>query len=66
LEVKRSLWDHHDLVDHLDVEPINFDYPAEPYLNPERSAELQRGLVRSLQEHLLCWGIARSAVVGII
>jgi hypothetical protein len=46
------------LIIHLDIEYVNFDYPAEPYLNPERSLELQRPVIRSLQEHLLRWGIA--------
>lgn len=58
LEVKRSLWDRRSLVVHLDIEYVNFDYPAEPYVEPERSLELQRPVVRCLQEHLLNCGIA--------
>jgi predicted phosphoribosyltransferase len=37
---------------------VNFDYPAEPYLEPERSRELQRPVIRRLREHLLGYGIA--------
>jgi len=58
MEVMRSLWDRRSLVVHLDVEYVNFEYPAEPYLDPERSLELQRPVLRCLQEHLLGYGIA--------
>ena len=58
LEVTRSLWDRDSLVVHLDIEYVNFDYPAEPYLDPERSLELQRPVIRCLQEILLSHGIA--------
>lgn len=58
MEVKRSLWDAASLLIHLDIEYVNFDYPAEPYLDPTRSLELQRPVVRALQERLLRWGIA--------
>jgi len=57
-EVKRSLWDYRSLVIHLDIEYVNFDYPAEPYVNPERCLEFQRPVVRCIQERLLGWGIA--------
>jgi len=58
MEVKRSLWDRRSLIIHLDIEHVNFDYPAEPYVDPERSLELQRPVVRCLQKHLLAFGIA--------
>ncbi len=58
LEVMRSLWDRRSLLFHLDIEYVNFDYPAEPYLDPERSLELQRPLIRLLRQQLLTWGIA--------
>jgi len=61
MEVKRSLWDRQSLVLHLDIEFVHFDYPAEPYRNPGRSLELQRPVVRSLQEELLRWGHRTSA-----
>lgn len=58
MDVKRSLWDQRSLVLHIDMEYVNFDYPAEPYLDAERSLALQRPVVRCLQEHLLAYGIA--------
>jgi hypothetical protein len=58
MEVTRSLWDRRSLVVHLDIEYVNFDYPAEPYVEPERSLDLQRPLVRCLQQHLLAHGVA--------
>jgi len=56
-EINRSLWDRQSLIFHLDIEYVNFDYPAEPYLDPYRSLDLQRPLLRRLQEHLLYYGI---------
>ena len=58
MEVKRSLWDRRSLVIHLDIEYVNFDYPAEPYLHPERSLGLQQPVIRLLQERLLSHGIS--------
>jgi hypothetical protein len=58
MDVKRSLWDRRSLVVHIDIEYVNFDYPADPYVDPERSLSLQRPLVRCLQERLLTYGIA--------
>ncbi len=58
LEVMRSLWDWRSLLIHVDLEYVNFDYPAEPYIDPERSLELQGPLVRCLQRLLLTHGIA--------
>lgn len=57
-ELSRSLWDRESLIAHLDIEYVNFDYPAEPYLAPERSYELQAPVVRAIQEELLTHGIA--------
>jgi len=41
-DISRSLWDHDSLVIHLDIEYVNFDFPVEPYLEPERIFDLQR------------------------
>ncbi len=57
LEVKRSLWDFESLVVHLDIEYVNFEYPAEPYIDPERSLELQQPVIRDIQERLLALDI---------
>ena len=34
LDASRSLWDRASLIVHLDLEYVNFDFPAEPYLDP--------------------------------
>jgi hypothetical protein len=52
-EVMRSLWDRQGLIVHIDLEYVNFDYPGEPYLNPDRMFVLQMPTVRKLQELLL-------------
>lgn len=58
LDVARSLWDRQSLIAHLDIEYVNFDYPAEAYLEPARTFEVQRPVVRAIQETLLDHGIA--------
>jgi len=53
-EVNRSLWDRKSLIAHLDIEYVNFDHPAHPYLAPEQIFELQRPVVsaaKSLFSH---------------
>lgn len=57
-EVMRSLWDRRSLLFDIDIEYVNFEYPAEPYLDPERVLDLQRPLVQRLRERLLDFGIA--------
>jgi hypothetical protein len=56
-EVGRSLWDRESLVAHLDVEYVNFDFPAEPYLDPERTFRLQRPVFAAVREVLGSYGI---------
>jgi hypothetical protein len=41
LEISRSLWDRESLIADLDIEYVNFDFAAEPYLQPERAFLLQ-------------------------
>jgi hypothetical protein len=41
LEISRSLWDRESLLADLDIEYVNFDFPAEPFLRPERTFFLQ-------------------------
>ena len=53
-EVNRSLWDRKSLIAHLDIEYVNFDDPAHPYLAAEQIFELQRPVVsaaKSLFSH---------------
>ena len=56
-EVGRSLWDHDSLVVDLDIEYVNFDFPAKPYLEPTRAFELQRPIVNCIEHLLLQSGI---------
>lgn len=49
-EIFRSLWDRDALVVDLDVEYVNFDLPAEPYLDPERIFALQQPVERAIEE----------------
>jgi hypothetical protein len=46
-DVERSLWDRWSLIANMDIDYENFDYPAEPYLRPERVFALIQPLVRS-------------------
>ena len=39
-DVERSLWDRKFLVADLDIEYVNFDFPAEAYLDPDRTFSL--------------------------
>lgn len=57
-EVNRSLWDRRALIAHLDIEYVNFDFPGEPYLDPDRSFGVQAPVVRTLLAILLEYGIA--------
>ena len=41
MDVSRSLWDRRSLMVDLDIEYVNFDFPAEPYLEPERIFQIQ-------------------------
>ncbi|ADH85925.1 hypothetical protein [Desulfurivibrio alkaliphilus] len=57
LDVGRSLWDRRFLLVHLDLEYVNFDFPAEPYLDPQRTFALQQPLVVALSELLAGFGL---------
>ena len=48
LDICRSLWDREALIAHLDVEYVNFDFAAEPYLDPGRAFELQEPVARTI------------------
>jgi hypothetical protein len=51
-EVCRSLWDRHSLIAHLDVEYVNFDFAAEPYLDPVRTYDVQQPVYDSIMDLL--------------
>jgi hypothetical protein len=58
LEIFRSLWDRQSLLVDLDIEYVNFDDAAEPYIEFERTFALQEPLRRGIQKALLAYGIA--------
>jgi hypothetical protein len=57
-DINRSLWDHSSLIAHLDIEYVNFDFPAEPYLDPIRSFDFQKSVVAAIQRMLLEFGVS--------
>lgn len=52
LDICRSLWDRQSLIAHLDVEYVNFDFPADPYLDPARAFGLQEPVEEALRRIL--------------
>jgi hypothetical protein len=56
-ELARSLEDRLSMLIHLDVEYVNFDDPAEAYLNAPRIFRLQEPLVEAIETRLLEFGI---------
>jgi hypothetical protein len=56
-DVSRSLADKESLLLHLDLEYVNFDSPAEAYLDPLRAFELQEPVVHVIEALLLKWGV---------
>ncbi|MFO1486521.1 MAG: hypothetical protein U1F71_24370 [Verrucomicrobiaceae bacterium] len=57
LDIARSLADAQSCLLHLDVEYVNFDAPAEAFVDPWRCFELQEPVVREIERLLLGWGI---------
>jgi len=57
LDIARSLWDSESLLVHLDIEYVNFDYPAEPYLDYARSFRLQQPAIDIILNTLSSFGI---------
>lgn len=58
LDISRSLWDGNSLLLHLDIEYVNFDSPAVPYVRPRRVTDLQRHVEWIVDAVLLDCGIA--------
>ena len=56
-DLSRSLWDRSALIAHLDMEYVNCDFPAEPYLDPRRTFALQEPLVAAVEATLADLGI---------
>lgn len=63
-EISRSLWDRELLIADLDVEYVNFDHPAEAYLDPDRVFGLQRPVERVINKLLSSYGINPLHIVG--
>lgn len=57
MDIARSLADSASCLLHLDVEYVNFDSPAEAYVDPWRCFELQEPVVKVIESLLLEWGI---------
>lgn len=57
-DISRSLWDRKSLIAHLDIEYVNFDFPAEPYIDMERSFLLQEPVAHAVERLVLEFGIA--------
>jgi hypothetical protein len=56
-DVARSLWDKQWLVADLDVEYVNFDFPAEPFLDYRRTFSLQEPLFDAASRILTSAGL---------
>lgn len=63
LDIARSLADSASLLMHLDLEYVNFDSPAEAFVDPWRTFDLQEPAVRVIETLLLEWGIRPLHVV---
>ncbi len=57
IDIARSLADSRSYLLHLDMEYVNFDSPAEAFVDPERCFALQEPIVKVIQSLLLGWGI---------
>jgi hypothetical protein len=51
-EICRSLWDRHALIADFDIEYVNFDNPAEAFVDPERVFAIQQPVEQSIQRLL--------------
>ena len=57
-EIARSLWDAGSLIADFDVEYVNFDRPAEAFLNPARAFALQEPTREAIAHLLAGYGIS--------
>ena len=64
LEVDRSLWDHESLIADIDLEYHNFDFPAAPWLDPERAFRLQQPVLDTTLQILANRGVAPMTLVS--
>jgi hypothetical protein len=64
LEVERSLWDRKLLIADIDLEYDNFDCPAAPWLDPQRTFGLQEPVVEAALQVLGQAGLAPLVLVS--
>ena len=51
-EISRSLWDHYALIADFDIEYVNFDDPAEAFVDPERVFAIQQPVAKTIEQLL--------------
>jgi hypothetical protein len=56
-EISRSLWDLYALIADFDIEYVNFDNPAEAFVDPERVFAIQQPVVEAIEQLLRNYGI---------
>lgn len=56
-DICRSLADAGSLLAHIDIEYVNFDFPADAYLDPARAFALQEPVVAAVKRVLAHYGI---------
>jgi len=56
-DICRSLADRDSLIAHLDIEYVNFDFPADAYLDPARAFALQEPIEIAVKRVLAHYGI---------
>lgn len=56
-DLARSLGDRDSLIAHIDIEYVDFDFPAEAFVDPERACRLQEPVVKAIEEILASFGI---------
>jgi hypothetical protein len=57
-EISRLLWDSASLLIDLDIEYVNFDFPSEPYVHPDRAFALQETVTAAAENQFRSFGIA--------
>ena len=57
LEICRSLWDRDVLIADFDIEYVNFDNPAEAFVDPGRVFAIQQPVVETIEQLLREYGI---------
>ena len=63
-EISRSLWDRDALIGDFDIEYVNFDNPAEAFVDPERVFAIQQPVVETIEQLLREYGIASLHVLS--